>query len=49
MWYYAFAVALGFALMELMVIIKQRLELRDLRMVAKAFIAKLEQEDADEG
>lgn len=50
MWYEAFAVALGFAVVELAVIIKQRIELRDLRMVAKAFIAKLEQEDtADEG
>lgn len=49
MWYYAFAVALGFALIELMVIIKQRIELRDLRMVAKAFVAKLKQEDTDEG
>ena len=49
-WYYAFAVALGFAVMDLVVIIKQRIELRDLRMVAKAFVAKLDQEDtADEG
>ena len=50
MWYYAFAVAFGFAVMELVVIIKQRIELRDLRKIAKAFVAKLEQEDtADEG
>lgn len=44
--YYAFAVFMGLTLVELAIIIKQKIELRDLRMVAKAFIKKLEQEDA---
>lgn len=46
-WYYAFAISLAFAVAELAVIIEQRLELRDLRMIAKAYIEQLQNGESD--